>query len=99
MKNFINQSITPRRLAGTTGIFSCLQPMKSRVLAIALLLAVVHAALFGQGSVGNRGLRLRCDGVSSGYTLFAPMSSDLTYLVDLNGQVVRTWRSAFLPAA
>jgi uncharacterized repeat protein (TIGR01451 family) len=27
------------------------------------------------------------------------MSSDLTYLVDLNGRVVRTWRSAFLPSA
>ena len=47
----------------------------------------------------SRGLRLKCDGVSPGYTLFAPMSSDTTYLVDLNGQVVRTWKSPLLPSA
>jgi uncharacterized repeat protein (TIGR01451 family) len=73
--------------------------MNLRVPVIAMLLVVLIAPVFGQGTVGNRGLRLKCDGVSPGFTLFAPMSSDITYLVDANGKVVRTWRSAFLPSA
>src|SRR5688572_7827419 len=73
--------------------------MKSRLTFALLLLFLVHVATLGQGSVGNRGLRLNCAGATPGYTLFAPMSSDVTYLVNMNGQVVRTWRSAFLPSA
>jgi hypothetical protein len=34
-----------------------------------------------------------------GYTLFAPLASDTTYLINLNGQVVRTWKSDLLPSA
>ena len=60
--------------------------MKSKALTIFTLLAVVHHFALGQGPGGGsepRGLRLKCDGVSPGYTLFAPMSSDTTYLIDL----------------
>ncbi|HET9219279.1 MAG TPA: aryl-sulfate sulfotransferase [Terriglobia bacterium] len=73
--------------------------MKSRVLVILILLVVVVSVVFGQGTAGMRGLRLKCDGVSPGYLLFAPMSSEMTYLTDLDGNVIRTWRSSFLPSA
>jgi hypothetical protein len=73
-------------------------PVK-RVLVVLMLLALVVSAVFGQETTGTRGLRLKCDGASAGYTLFAPMSSEMTYLIDLDGQVIRTWRSAFLPSA
>src|SRR5688572_5487547 len=73
--------------------------MKSRFLALLILLVVVVSVVFGQGTAGMRGLRLKCDGVSPGYLLFAPMSSEMTYLTDLDGNVIRTWRSPFLPTA
>jgi outer membrane protein assembly factor BamB len=34
-----------------------------------------------------------------GYTLFAPLTADSTYLIDLDGNVVRTWKSDYLPSA
>ena len=73
--------------------------MKSRALVVLVLLVVVDASFFGQGAAGSRGLRVKCDGVTPAYTLFAPMSSGVTYLVDINGQVVRTWKSPLLPSA
>lgn len=33
----------------------------------------------------------------AGYTLFAPMSSTTTYLIDNNGQVIHTWESDYRP--
>ncbi|HEV3116834.1 MAG TPA: aryl-sulfate sulfotransferase [Gemmataceae bacterium] len=33
-----------------------------------------------------------------GYTLFAPMNSSTTYLIDMQGRVVRTWQSDCSPA-
>ncbi len=33
-----------------------------------------------------------------GYTLFAPLNSRVTYLIDLHGQMVHSWESAYLPA-
>src|SRR5262245_5824829 len=40
-----------------------------------------------------RGLLRKEPGASPGYTLFAPFNSALVYLVDLDGQVVHTWKS------
>lgn len=74
--------------------------MKSRALVYLILPVVVVASVLGQGTTPEiRGLRLKCGGVSPGYILFAPMSSETTYLMDLDGKVVRTWRSEFLPSA
>lgn len=74
--------------------------MKSRGLVCSILLTIVAATVLGQGTTAEiRGLRLNCDGVSPGYTLFAPMSSDTTYLIDLDGKVIQTWKSQFLPSA
>jgi len=73
--------------------------MKSRYLAVLMVLIVIRTSAPGQGTQTLRGLRLKCSGATLGYTLFAPMNSELTYLIDLDGQVVRTWRSPLLPSA
>lgn len=71
-----------------------------RLLILIVLYFVVDAGVFGQGvPAETRGLRLKCDRAAPGYVLFAPMASNTTYLVDLDGQVVRTWTSAFRPSA
>lgn len=47
------------------------------------------------GSVTDAGA---LDPPSPGYTLFAPMASTTTYLLDLDGHVVHHWASAYRPA-
>ncbi|QDU94495.1 aryl-sulfate sulfotransferase [Lignipirellula cremea] len=42
-----------------------------------------------QGNVGRN--------QNDGYTLFAPMASTVTYLIDMTGQVVNSWSSDFKP--
>ena len=44
-------------------------------------------------------LRIKTDQATPGYTLFAPLNSDTTFLIDNDGQVVRTWRSELAPGA
>jgi hypothetical protein len=76
--------------------------MKSAFILLITVLAFRAAAGFGleqDAAAEARGLRLHCKGASPGYTLFAPLISDTTYLIDLDGNVVRTWKSAFLPSA
>jgi uncharacterized repeat protein (TIGR01451 family) len=74
--------------------------LKAKSIAYLVLFGVVPILILGQGTTGElRGLRLKCDGASPGYTLFAPMSSDTTYLINSDGLVVRTWKSTLLPSA
>src|SRR5437899_7753840 len=40
---------------------------------------------------GKPGLSLNDPKAFQGYTLFAPLSSTKTYLIDMKGRVVRTW--------
>jgi hypothetical protein len=40
-------------------------------------------------------LRFACDGAGPAYTLFSPLGSHTTYLINFSGKVVRTWTSAF----
>jgi hypothetical protein len=44
-----------------------------------------------------RGLRLREKGTFDGYTLFSPLLSRTTYLVDMDGTVVHEWKTEFAP--
>jgi hypothetical protein len=55
----------------------------------------------GRGAAANepRGVRVKTEGATPGYLLFAPLNSDTTYLIDNDGQVVRTWKSEFAPGA
>ena len=43
--------------------------------------------------IGRGGLLTRAEGAFEGYTLFAPIRSTTTYLVDLEGKVVHQWES------
>lgn len=45
----------------------------------------------------KRGLILKTDAVFPGLTLFAPLNSTKTYLVDLDGKQVHTWNSEYVP--
>ena len=48
--------------------------------------------------LGNTvGLRLCTPEAQPGYTLFAPSSSGITYLINLEGEVVHSWTSVFHP--
>ena len=44
------------------------------------------------------GLFRHDEGTLAGYTLFAPMRSNTTYLIDNDGMVVRTWQSDYIPS-
>ena len=44
-----------------------------------------------------RGLVTHEPGVTSGYVLFNPLLSDTTYLVNNDGEVVHTWKTAYSP--
>jgi len=43
------------------------------------------------------GLRLRAAGAFEGYTLFCPLRSTSTYLVDMDGEAVHEWKSDHTP--
>ena len=45
----------------------------------------------------NFGVIKNDTGAFQGYTLFAPISSTVTYLIDMNGELVNTWESDFTP--
>jgi hypothetical protein len=44
-----------------------------------------------------RGVRVNKPGALPGYVLFTPMLSDVTYLIDRDGQAVHTWTSEYAP--
>jgi hypothetical protein len=71
--------------------------VKSKTLFLISVLVVVGQSFGQDGSL--RGLRRKCNDTAGGYTLFAPMSSNVTYLIDADGLAVRTWSSPFLPSA
>ncbi|MBW1766515.1 MAG: aryl-sulfate sulfotransferase [Deltaproteobacteria bacterium] len=45
----------------------------------------------------EKGLKMYSTGAFEGYTLFSPMKSNTTYLIDMFGRVVHTWESNFKP--
>ncbi len=74
--------------------------MRSNLLIlVSVVLFAGQGAAFSQGVGEPRGLRLKCEGATPGYTLFSPLNSETTYLVDLDGRAVRTWKSGLLPSA
>jgi hypothetical protein len=48
---------------------------------------------------GKRGLRVNDPRAMPGYTLFAPLNSDIVYLVDMDGKVVHSWQTDSAPGA
>ncbi|MBL8849434.1 MAG: aryl-sulfate sulfotransferase, partial [Planctomycetaceae bacterium] len=46
----------------------------------------------------QNGVSFHAAGVYEGYSLVAPMNSTSTYLVDMQGRIVREWKSEYTPA-
>jgi hypothetical protein len=46
----------------------------------------------------ERGLVANTDGATPGYVMFCPLLSGMTYLIDLDGNVVHTWESKYGPS-
>jgi hypothetical protein len=78
-------------------------------IALALLLGILAAPTLAQDAARpdraspapaspKLGLLLNDARAHQGYTLFAPMMSTKTYLIDMQGRVVRTWDSDCTPA-
>jgi len=78
-------------------------------VALALLLFGAVASHLSAGSLqdgvepspeppGKPGLSINDPRAFRGYTLLAPMTSTKTYLIDMQGRVVRTWESDTTPA-
>jgi hypothetical protein len=74
---------------------------KRRTLAFAAALTLALGALEaaqGQPPPARLGLLVNDPRAFQGYTLLAPMNSTKTYLIDMQGKVVRTWQSDCTPA-
>ena len=75
-----------------------------RRIVILLVLAIVSLAIFAASSVGGSdertvGLLLNEPGSLEGYTLFGPLRSGTTYLLDNDGMRVHSWDSEYEPGA
>ena len=66
-----------------------------------LLLAAICPFVAGLSSAGAQertlGLLINEDDAFVGYTLFAPMPYNVTYLIDNNGLLVHSWESEYRP--
>ncbi|MCB0714145.1 MAG: aryl-sulfate sulfotransferase [Ignavibacteriae bacterium] len=62
-----------------------------------LLLSILLPSFSASAQDRTVGLIFSKEGASNGYTLFAPMSSTTTYLIDGEGRTVRTWESQYRP--
>jgi hypothetical protein len=71
----------------------------STVLVLALGLLPPSAAVAQGGGPPKAGLVLNTPGACPGYTLLAPLGSTKTYLIDLQGRVVKTWTTDCAPAS
>ncbi len=72
-----------------------------RHAAASLVVMALAPCLQSAGAIraqqGNNGLLHRTYAASPGYTLFAPLDSNDTFLVDLEGRLVQRWTSAYPP--
>ena len=57
----------------------------------------IVGAIIGQGQEQTVGLFLNTAAAAPGYTLFAPMSYNTTYLINNNGELVQSWPSEYRP--
>ena len=57
----------------------------------------ITGLLTGQEEDQTVGLFLNTAAAAPGYTLFAPMSYNITYLIDNNGELVQSWPSEYGP--
>ena len=66
------------------------------LVLIAGIVLVIGASTLTEGAAGQTvGLFQNDPGAYNGYTLFAPNRSNVTYLINNDGEIVNTWTSAF----
>ncbi len=70
-----------------------------RSLVLAVLCSSLVGAFGADSDDAGPGLVTKETGFTSGYTLFSPLVSSTTYLVDDDGWVVHTWESEHAPVA
>ncbi|MEQ8763923.1 MAG: aryl-sulfate sulfotransferase [Planctomycetota bacterium] len=70
-----------------------------RALWLAVILSSLANPLSAQSEDHGPGLQVQRPGFTSGYTLYSPLLSGTTYLVDDDGWVVHTWESEYAPVA
>lgn len=97
----------PSRVCGTAAPGCGLSRLATAFLTAAALLADASAQPAGPASRPDaaasdaaprkKGLVLNEDAAFAGYTLFAPLNSTTTYLVDMKGQVAHSWPSKYVP--
>ncbi len=66
-----------------------------QLIGLWVLMFASSLSAFAGNTVGL--LATQPDAVQPGYTLFAPMQSTTTYLINTCGEVVHTWPSSYLP--
>ena len=82
-----------------TGLFPRACIIYLSTLALALQSSNVSAQLATASSRGGTThLTVNDPRAFRGYSLVAPMNSTTTYLVDMDGRVVHTWKSDYTPA-
>ena len=65
-------------------------------LTIPLSIALLLTPLVAQKA--DRGLILNSEGAFDGYTLYTPLRSNLTYLLNMEGEIVHEWKSEHHPS-
>lgn len=67
------------------------------LLLMSVMILIVTACLCLQAVEQKVGLIKNDPGAYTGYTLFAPIGSMTTYLIDMEGRIVNTWKSNYRP--
>ena len=69
--------------------------MKKRLIGILFCLLFINSFLWP--ATGESGERQNRSGPLDGYVFFAPAVSTTSYLINVSGEVVHTWNSAYSP--
>ncbi len=90
----------PSLAAALLGVLSLALPLRAQDADAAGAADAPPAKLPHAGAADEpRGLRLRTDAAVPGLSLVAPLNSRQVHLVDLDGEVVHTWKTANRPGA
>ncbi|MCP4705400.1 MAG: hypothetical protein GY865_12420 [candidate division Zixibacteria bacterium] len=69
------------------------------LITVCLFLMFLCGNVLGADPENSIGLLLNTPQAFDGYTLFAPMSSTTTYLIDMEGRLINSWGSAYTPVS
>ena len=73
-----------------------MKPLAKAVAAGIAALALAGSAQAYEAFKGPLGLLQKSAGTCDGYTLVAPQSAKITYLIDMDGKVINEWKSDYI---